>query len=144
MHFCPPGITLAFRFMATVSPFRFAVFSWSSIICYPCRGFRGSAVVVYYRTCIISVATKGGLDQKMIEGLERAFSSRGDKIQVEHLLTKWYLDEGETIEISSGVVELLELVAILLFWFFDTPSKIGTGLFYPCLSQYFTPTPSKQ
>ena len=31
---------------------------------------------------------------------------------------------GGNIGTSKGVVELLELVAILLFWFFDTPSKV--------------------
>ena len=47
-----------------------------------------------------------------------------------------YSGEGENIGTSRVVVELLELVVILLFCFFDTPSKICTGLCYPCLSQY--------
>ena len=54
-----------------------------------------------------------------------------------------YSGEGENIGTRRGVVKLLELVVILLFWFFDTPVMvICTGLCHPCLSQYFPPTPS--
>ena len=35
-----------------------------------------------------------------------------------------YSGEGENIGTSRGMVELLESVVILLFWFFDTPSKV--------------------
>ena len=40
-----------------------------------------------------------------------------------------YSGEGENIGTRKGVVELLELVVILLFWFFHTPVKIYSQAF---------------
>ena len=41
-----------------------------------------------------------------------------------HAKRRGYASEGENIGTSRGMMELLELVVILLFWFFDTPSKV--------------------
>ena len=81
------GLTLAFRFIATVSPFHFAVSFRRFVVAHhllPMPRFSRFSrrrllpystvllVVLEYNQCCNE---GGGLDQKMIEGLERAFSN---------------------------------------------------------------------